>query len=372
VEEITAFEKGHEDCQSIEPRNTKGRHTVLMRSGRELQSATRPFIEVSRRQSWWYVGSTLTLMTASLALAGVAPWWPIRLTAAIVGGLIMARAFILYHDFMHGSLLRGSRPAKVMLHGLGLLMLVPPRSWRESHNYHHANVARLNAPAIGSYPIMTTTEWRQASRGQRFFYRLSRHPLTILSAYLTMFGFTITISPLLKNPRRNWDSALSLLVHGLVIAGLWVLAGPDTAFFVLVLPFTLAAALGAYLFYAQHSFPGIKMFGADEWTYYRAALESSSYLKMGRTLSWLLGNIGYHHVHHLNPQIPFYRLPEAMAAIPELQHPTVTTLRLRDIWACLRANLWDEETSQMVSYREAATSTSDPSTARRRTQLRAS
>lgn len=251
-------------------------------------------------------------------------------------------------------------------------MLVPPRSWRESHNYHHANVARLNTPAIGSYPIMTTTAWRQASRKQRFFYRLSRHPLTIVCAYLTIFGFTITISPLLKSPRKNWDSALALIVHGLVITGLWVFAGPATAFFVLVLPFTLAAALGAYLFYAQHSFPGIKMFPADKWNYYRAALESSSYLKMGRTLSWLLGNIGYHHVHHLNPQIPFYRLPEAMGAIPELQHPTVTTLRPRDIWACLRANLWDETTSRMVSYREGENHTSDSSTARRRAQLRAS
>ena len=344
----------------------------MKRSGRELNLATRPFIEVSRCASWWYVGSTLTLLTASLALAGLASWWPLRLSLSVIGGLIMARAFILYHDFMHGSLLRGSWLAKVMLHGLGLLMLVPPRSWRESHNYHPANVARLNTPAIGSYPIMTTTEWLQASRRQRFFYRLSRHPLTILGAYLTIFGLTITISPLLKNPRKNWDSALSLLVHGLVIAGLWVLAGPATAFFVLVLPFALAAAVGAYLFYAQHSFPGIKMFPAAEWDYYRAALESSSYLKMGRTLSWLLGNIGYHHVHHLNPQIPFYRLPEAMTAIPELQHPTVTTLRPRDIRACLRANLWDEETAQMVTYREVAKSTSDPSTARRRPQLRAS
>lgn len=146
--------------------------SVFMRSGRELQSATRPFIEVSRPKSWWYVGSTIILLTASLALAAFAPWWPIRLSLSILGGLIMARAFILYHDFMHGSLLRGSRPAKVMLHGLGLLMLVPPRSWRESHNYHHANVAKLNAPAIGSYPIMTTTEWRQASRRRRFFYRM--------------------------------------------------------------------------------------------------------------------------------------------------------------------------------------------------------
>lgn len=324
-----------------------------MRSGRELQSATRPFIEMSRRASWWYVGSTLVLLTATLLLAGFAPWWPIRLGSSLFGGLIMARAFILYHDFMHGSILRGSWPAKVMLHGLGLLMLVPPRSWRESHNYHHANVAKLNAPAIGSYPIMTAAEWRQASRKRRFSYRLSRHPLTILCAYLTIFGFTITAQPLLKHPRKNWDSALALMVHGLVIAGLWILSGPTTALFGLLLPFAIASALGAYLFYAQHSFPGIKILSEDEWSYYRAALESSSYLKMGRIPGWLLGNIGYHHVHHLNPQIPFYRLPEAMEAIPELQHPTVTTLHPRDIQACLRANLWDEKTSRMVSYREA-------------------
>lgn len=100
----------------------------------------------------------------------------------------MARAFILYHDFMHGSILKGSRPAKVLLYALGLLMLVPPRSWRYSHNYHHANVAKLGIPAVGSYPIMTIDEWCKASPGQRFFYRLSRHPLTILSAYLSIFG----------------------------------------------------------------------------------------------------------------------------------------------------------------------------------------
>lgn len=96
------------------------------------------------------------------------------------------------------------------------------------------------------------------------------------------------------------------------------------------------------------------MLQANEWTYYRAALESSSYLKMGRVMSWFLGNIGYHHVHHLNRLIPFYRLPEAMAATPELQHPTVTSLHPRDILACLRLNLWDEDAGRMVSYCEVA------------------
>jgi omega-6 fatty acid desaturase (delta-12 desaturase) len=74
-------------------------------------------------------------------------------------------------------------------------------------------------------------------------------------------------------------------------------------------------------------------------------------MKLGPVLNWLTGNIGYHHVHHLNPGIPFYRLPEAMAGIPELQSPLgVTSLSPRDIVACFRAKLWDAEQNKMVGY----------------------
>jgi omega-6 fatty acid desaturase (delta-12 desaturase) len=67
-------------------------------------------------------------------------------------------------------------------------------------------------------------------------------------------------------------------------------------------------------------------------------------------MRYFTGNIGFHHVHHLNAGIPFYRLPEAMAAIPELAHPTKTTLRPRDVWACLRLSLWDADRSALVPY----------------------
>lgn len=55
-------------------------------------------------------------------------------------------------------------------------------------------------------------------------------------------------------------------------------------------------------------------------------------------------------MHHLNPSIPFCRLPEAMAALPELQHPGRTSLRRRDIVACFCLKLWDPEAGPMVGY----------------------
>jgi omega-6 fatty acid desaturase (delta-12 desaturase) len=67
-------------------------------------------------------------------------------------------------------------------------------------------------------------------------------------------------------------------------------------------------------------------------------------------MRWFTGDIGFHHVHHLNAGIPFYRLEEAMRAIPACQNPVVTTLWPGDILTCLRLKLWDPEAGRMVGY----------------------
>jgi acyl-lipid omega-6 desaturase (Delta-12 desaturase) len=330
----------------------ESRQRTTERVDRELHAATRGFARDSAAWSWWYIGSTFALLVSVLAGAALAPWWPVRLAASMLGALLLVRAFILYHDFMHGAILPRSRLARVVFYAYGAVNLTPPRSWRDSHNFHHANVGRIPGSNIGSFPLMTSRMWQSASPLERLNYRIIRHPITIACAYLTIFLVSVCTLPLLRRPTRYWDSALSLLAHGAVAAALWVFAGFDAAFFALFLPMTIAAALGGYLFYAQHSFPGIQILPEEEWTRDRAGLASSSYLRLGPLLRWFTGNIGFHHVHHVNSLIPFYALPEAMAAIPELQHPAVTTLKPRDVVACFRANVWDEASGRMVRYRD--------------------
>ena len=121
----------------------------------------------------------------------------------------------------------------------------------------------------------------------------------------------------------------------------------------LVIPMGIASAIGAYLFYAQHNFPEARLLPRSEWTHVEAALQSSSFMRMSPLMHWLTGNIGYHHIHHLNARIPFYRLPEAMNAIEELQSPGTTSLHPRDIWACLRLKLWSDSSHRMVSFNGA-------------------
>ncbi len=328
-------------------------HSVGLRMGRDLLLATRPFAVEMRARSWWCVGSTFALMATALAGAGLAPWWPLRLLLAVAGALLMVRAFITFHDFMHGAILRGSPVASAFFHIYGAFALTPARSWARSHNYHHGHVGQISAAGVGSFPIITTRMWRDATPAQRAKYRATRHPLIIVFGYVTVFAFSVTLMPLLRSPRQHWDSALALLAHGGLIAALWLLGGFDVAFFAVLLPMFLASMLGSYLFFAQHSFKLMVILTPDSWNYYRAALKSSSYMRLNRLLQWFTGNIGYHHVHHLNVHIPFYRLPEAMAAIQELQSPITTSLAPREILACFRASLWDEGRQRMVSYREA-------------------
>jgi omega-6 fatty acid desaturase (delta-12 desaturase) len=328
--------------------------SVVERTGRDLLKATAPFAVESQGRSWWYVGSTFLLLIFSLVVAGWAPAWPVRTLFSVLAALLMVRAFITYHDYMHGAILAKSRPAWMLFRVYAAFALTPPRSWKKSHNYHHGHVGQVSIASVGAFPLMTTRMWSEASTATRAGYRVARHPVTVLAGYLTIFLFSVTLLPFIKSPTKHWDSLLALAGHVALIALLWGLGGFDLAFFVVLLPMSIASALGSYLFFAQHSFKRMHIMSMETWTYYRAALESSSYMRLNKLMQWFTGNIGFHHIHHLNVRIPFYRLPEAMKAIPELQSPITTTLAPREIVDCFRASLWDEDRKRMVSYREAS------------------
>jgi omega-6 fatty acid desaturase (delta-12 desaturase) len=228
--------------------------------------------------------------------------------------------------------------------------MTPARVWRDTHNYHHANTAKIVGSNVGSYLMVTTSMWAKMDQKQRFMYRLIRHPLTIASGYFTIFMFGMCVSPLLRAPKKNWTAGLALVVNLALSAVVVLRFGPAAFIFGMFLPLAIAMAVGAYLFYAQHNFPELLVQPRESWDFATAALASSSYMEMGPVMAFFTGNIGFHHVHHLNPLIPFYRLPEAMAAVPALQDAKKTTLRLGDIRACFAQKLWDAEAGQMVGY----------------------
>lgn len=321
-----------------------------MMQGNELVAVSRPFAREDRLRSVGHVVSTFGLLAMATAMAALAPHWALRVLGSVLEGLLIVRAFILSHDFQHGAILRRSIWAKVLFSVYGALVLVPPRVWRATHNYHHAHTAKIVGAQIGSYPVMTVEMWRRASRGRRIAYAIARHPLNIVFGYLTIFLGGMCVGAFVRHPRENWDSAIALVLHAFLLATITHFFGFEMTLLVLVGPLFLACALGSYLFYAQHNFTGVHMQPRQTWTFARAAVESSSFMKCGRLMSFFTGDIGYHHVHHLNSVIPFYRLREAMAAIPELQIEPQTSLSWRDMRECLALKLWDPQAGKMVGF----------------------
>src|SRR5438128_12073905 len=84
-----------------------------VRSGRDLIEATKSFAPESLARSWWLLLSTTAILLGSYALLWQPIFWPLRLLLAVFAGLVTVREFILFHDYMHGALLRGSRLARV-------------------------------------------------------------------------------------------------------------------------------------------------------------------------------------------------------------------------------------------------------------------
>jgi acyl-lipid omega-6 desaturase (Delta-12 desaturase) len=318
--------------------------------GKELIGRTRPFAEEDLQRSWTALVTTFALFFAGIwALAQPQPVWT-RLLLCLVQAGVVVRAFILYHDHLHGALLRSSLAARAIFWLYGVWVLAPPKVWRETHNYHHSHNAQLVGSHIGSYPTQTVAWWKEATPQQRAFYAFVRHPLNVLFAWFTAFLLDMCVVAFLRRQKKPWDSLLAVLVAAGLCAFVTARFGLAVWFWALFLPHFLACSAGAYLFYAQHNFPDIVLQPREKWSYERAALESSSYLVMGPVMNWFTGNIGFHHVHHLNPSIPFYRLPEAMAGVPELQHPGRTTLRPSDVAACFKLKLWDPAAGKMVGY----------------------
>ncbi len=323
-----------------------------MREGKELILATKPYAKEIRSKSWYYTISSLLLLVGAIVGTYIAPGVWAKLAFSIFTAMMLSRFFIIFHDFQHHTILYKSKAANVIFTLFGAYMITPPSIWKRSHDHHHNHNAKLFSASIGSYPIMTKQKFLEASKKERFGYLAVRHPLNMFLSYFTMFLFGMCIQSFLSSPRRHWDSLVVVLLHVGFSVFLVVQFGWLTWFLSFFLPFFLSHMLGAYLFYAQHNFPGVVFKNNQEWNYAKAALESSSYMVMNPVMQWVTANIGFHHIHHLNSRIPFYRLPEAMREIPELQQSKTTSLKPSDIIACLKLKVWDPSQNKMIGSNE--------------------
>lgn len=291
----------------------------------------------------------LALAVLMFQLVHVA-YWAVLLLAIPAGGLLV-RFFIIQHDCGHGSFVSTRTTNDMIGRSMSLLTLTPYGLWRREHAQHHAGSGNLDRRGIGDIKTMTVQEYLAESPLGRLRYRIYRNP-----AFLFFIGVPLYFLIVQRSPwghglpfKDSWASVSGLNLAIVLVYGTlaWAIGCSTMALVVVPIVF-VAAAAGGWLFFIQHQFEDAHWEPADAWDFQTAAVHGSSYYALPRLLQWFTGNIGLHHIHHLNSMIPNYRLQECMNALPELA--SVNRLSIRDSLRCVRLTLWEPESRHLIGF----------------------
>ncbi|SFL10818.1 omega-6 fatty acid desaturase (delta-12 desaturase) [Methylorubrum salsuginis] len=313
------------------------------------------FREPIRRLALRQVADTLLpyLILCTLMLGMAANGYALlTLPFAVPAGGLLVRLFIIQHDCGHGSFLPSRRGNDGLGRALSLLTVTPYDSWKRAHALHHASTGDLSRRGTGDIHTLTVREYLALPRRSRLRYRLYRNPFVLIG-----LGSPLNFLLLQRLPsgvglpwRTAWRDVLTL--DAMLLAGLALLTlavgGVGPVLWVFLPVISVAAWIGGWLFYVQHQYEETVWEEADAWDFHRAALGGSSYYVLPRVLQWFTGNVGLHHVHHLNSRIPNYRLQECLDGHEILGR--VGRLTLRDSLGCLNLALWDEEARKLVGF----------------------
>lgn len=288
----------------------------------------------------WY------LMVRSIQLGYSYIW---TLILAIPAAAFLVRLFILFHDCVHNSFLRSKRGNTFFGYLLGALVFTSFEDWRFTHLRHHGTYANLDSRGFGDIWTMTLKEYVSSSTMKQLRYRLYRNPiiLVVLGAIFNFLFYNRIPDLRVKRKERMGVILTNLLILTISLTAARIIGW--RSYLLIQLPVLwLAGAAGIWLFYVQHQFEGGYWARQNEWEPLRAAMEGSSFYNLPSVLRWFSGNIGFHHVHHLNPKIPNYHLKRCFDSVPELQaRPPLTIMKSLN---CYRLKLWDEDLHKMVPF----------------------
>jgi len=343
------------EMTSDSPRPVGDKESAAMKTAKPgWYHTTRKYGQSSRGKSLWQTIDTLVPYLALWAAMIYTvqqryPYWVTLLLAALAGS-ILVRVFILFHDCCHGSFFASRRANTILGYVTGILTFTAFEDWRHAHNRHHATAGDLDRRGVGDVWTMTIEEYLSAPRCRRLAYRFYRHPLILLGAGSALLFLVIRR---FSSKSAGWRERRSVYCTNLALLfvlgiATWTI-GLQTYLLIQTPIILIAGSLGLWLFYIQHQFEDVYWIRHESWDPLRVALEGSSYFKLPRILQWLTGNIGFHHIHHVRPNIPNYNLQQCHDEIPIFQK--VRAITLKTSFRSLQLGLCDEKRNKLISFR---------------------
>lgn len=320
---------------------------------KELKKQVAPYENSTTKESIWQLFNTMApfFLLWYLAYESLNVSYLLTLFISVIAAGFLVRIFIIFHDCCHHSFFRNRKVNRALGILTGVLTLFPYDQWAHEHSVHHATSSNLDKRGTGDLWLLTIEEYVAASLVKKVGYRLYRNPF-VMFVLGPIFQFLI-MNRFNRKGARKLERMNTYLTNLLIVifAGLlsWAIGWQN---FLLVQGpiFLISGSAGIWLFYVQHTFEDSYFEEDKNWEYVKAAVEGSSFYKLPKLLQWLTGNIGYHHVHHLSPRVPNYKLEVAHNNTPSLQNvPTVTLLTsLRS----LRFHLWDEQNKNFIGFKD--------------------
>jgi acyl-lipid omega-6 desaturase (Delta-12 desaturase) len=363
VSTVEAEDGRLDDLEVVTPRTSPVGLTAeaagLASNGLGDTRSWRPALRRYEQADW---RSAVQLVSALAMFVGgwVLALWALRIHYALtvvfacVIAVSIVRCFIIFHDCGHGSFSGSKRLNDLVGSLLGIIVLTPFRYWNYAHAMHHATSSDLDRRGVGDIWTLTVEEYRAASRARRAYYRTYHSPwvmFTLGPVVKFLVIERIVTRPATTPVRVKRSVHFTNLGVTLFIVGMVLMVGP-TRYLAVQLPALIIGGSGAiWLFYVQHRFEGAYWARRSSWSYVDAALRGSSHLDLGRVLRYVSGNIGFHHLHHLDARIPNYNLPRCSREHPELRAEHVLTLR--ESFRARRLKLWDEAAGCYVGYEAA-------------------
>ncbi len=336
------------DSSTSATSNTKARDKQLLELAAKYDGSN----------AWVSVGQILNTFVPFFLLLGAMYWslqfpYIVTLLIGVLAGLFLVRIFILQHDCGHGSFFNQRWANDLVGYLCSYCTLIPYLYWRRQHAIHHASNGNLDHRGHGDVELRTVREYLTMPWREKIKYYLHRNAFTFLvlgPAFFVVVVNRCAFDRVRCSARERMNVHVTNVIAVLMYAALCYWLGAWTVFKIMAPVVYIASLAGIWMFYVQHQFEHTYWKRDRQWSYVEAALKGSTFYKLPRILQWLSGNIGFHHIHHLRPTIPNYRLEKCHVENPPLQE--TTTVTLVPSFGAMLLSLWDEEQDRLISFRE--------------------
>lgn len=282
--------------------------------------------------------------------------WSYLITAglAIVTAFFLVRIFIIQHDCGHQSFLKSRKVNNIIGFLSSFFSTIPYRYWSRAHSAHHAHNGQLEHRGLGDIYFLTTEEYGKLSRWGKIQYRIYRNPIVQFFVAPVIYLTVSLRYPFLRLKgwkKIRWNYFLNNILIGAILTTLAIVLGWQKFLMVHIPVLLLFGMIAFWFFYIQHQHEENYKEWKDKWDHLLASIRGSTYYKLPKLFQWLSGNIGFHHIHHLNSRIPNYNLAACAAENPVL-NSYVTTITFRESLKCIHYKLWDEHQKRMISFKD--------------------